>query len=45
MLLTWFMYYVAGPWVFFKGWTQGNEDGCEIKYFLFVPITVYAEGF
>ncbi|KAI9766751.1 MAG: hypothetical protein M1839_004782 [Geoglossum umbratile] len=45
VLLIWSMYYLASPWVFFKGLEVGREPGCQIKYFLFAPINVYARGF
>ncbi|OCK85643.1 hypothetical protein K432DRAFT_400032 [Lepidopterella palustris CBS 459.81] len=45
MLFTWSIYYLISPWVFFKGWTNGSQPGCSIKYFLFAPIEVYAHGF
>jgi hypothetical protein len=45
VLLIWVMYYLAGPWVFFDGIQIGRQPGCGVKYFLFVPISIYSKGF
>ena len=44
VLVIWAMYYLAGPWVFFKGLQIGRQPGCDIKYFVFAPISIYAKG-
>jgi hypothetical protein len=42
--IVWAMYYLAGPWVFFKGLQVGRQPGCDIKYVIYVPISVYSKG-
>jgi hypothetical protein len=44
VLLIMIMYYLAGPWVFFKGLQYGRQPGCDVKYFIFVPISIYSKG-
>ena len=44
VLIIWAMYYLAGPWVYFKGLQIGRQPGCDIKYFVFAPISIYAKG-
>ena len=39
------MYYLAGPWVYFKGLQIGRQPGCDVKYVIFAPISVYSKGF
>jgi len=45
ILLLWTIYYVTSPWVFFKGLDIAKKPGCDIKYFIFAPVSVYAHGF
>ena len=45
VIVIWAMYYLAGPWVFFKGLQIGRQPGCDVKYFIFVPISIYSKGF
>jgi hypothetical protein len=38
------MYYLAGPWVYFKGLQIGRQPGCDVKYVIFAPISIYSKG-
>ncbi|KAF1998289.1 hypothetical protein P154DRAFT_261877 [Amniculicola lignicola CBS 123094] len=45
MLLIFSMYYMASPYVFFAALEYGKQPGCDLKVFLFTPISIYAKGF
>jgi hypothetical protein len=37
-------YYLGTPYVLFRSWTNGLQPNCDIKDFLFVPVSVYSHG-
>jgi hypothetical protein len=37
-------YYVGTPYVLFRSWTNGRQPNCDIKDFIFVPVSVYSNG-
>lgn len=45
MLVLWAAYYIASPWVFFRGLDNGAKDGCDLKMFIFTPLSMYSRGF
>lgn len=38
------IYYLASPWIIFKGWHHGRQPGCTIKNFIFTSVDAYAHG-
>jgi hypothetical protein len=45
LLLLWAIYYLAFPWVYFKGIDIGRKHGCDVKTFIFTSISIYAKGY
>jgi hypothetical protein len=37
-------YYLGTPYVLFHSWTNGRQPHCDIKDFIFAPVSVYSHG-